>query len=892
MMEFETWSSEKKLLALLTAVFGLMMAAFFFNPTPSVNPQTTGFSKSQFVHYLANESDPHAFTRPYSVYELCNPSPLNNLTILDSKGFNVSFKEAGTKSKLVSSSVEFWNRSESLQEVNRSYWKENGTEKLENGTIVPHFDFVENVTKELVSTAQWVPFVPTGFEIPKGECVKLKVSGVKKAGLGSSNVDNVLGFAGFTFPEFAWWNSTFLERTNFTLNFTYSVNATPVLVNITGLSVPSQNCSIDLRLTNGTDFEIRSLAIVSNGTAGSSDQGIGKRWCQIAFLANGTQNLNQTFWVYDNNTYVVPPTGYATLFFAETFDNYTIGATITGDNGWVAQGSATGNLSASATSFVTNYDGTSTGRLSANNTLPIKNIAIQPYHTFFQSVTVPGFHLRFFMNPQTGSDYQSSYTWEVFNTAQTRGMVMGNDQNTNLTHVCQAGACWTVSVMTKKLQLGTWYEVYYNESQALVNGKYNIEVWNSTDYGNKNNMCGISVCTFTTLDRIRLSNGAGSGALANPPYVFLTDDIWAWNENFSLANFTPRFDLGVRQSDVINVTLQAPVNDTLVTNTTQNFTFSFNYSNNLTNVNNCSLYLNSSAGLMIFNKSNESGIVWGWNNITLNTSQVVNVVSQYLWNVNCTDAAGSSNFAYDDNHTAVLEYVPVATTPKFSFGVNLTTENNTASNDSTSVVLSYNYSGNQSNINNCSVYLNNTEGKGLAFNTSNATNIVGGVNNITVNLGGPLGKQLLWNVNCSNSTDYAMSSFNKTIRTSNNTVQGGVSRTISGSNVTCNFTTQQNQLVQPFGQTPTTGYFNFTNKGSWISNLSVYVLNLTNSSYQLFLNTSQNATLANLTRFGNATVFHDWAIGEANAAYVWLWVNCSSELRSFFPRLRFTLVAS
>lgn len=765
-------------IAVIVFALALFTAILTFAPHSQPVQQSTGFTKAQFVHYLANESNPSDFVNPYSIYELCNPTAIN-FTIANAQHFNMSYFEGRGNGRLLSTHLYWANVTSRFVSVNRPTFAQISSSINGSGQNVTIFRQDANWDNYTVQDTQWIPFTPINFKVPALSCVKLKVEGTRAPSLGASSIDNVLSFNGYSFPEYAWWNTSAVHKIQIKINVTTPLNITELVVPVP-IPLAYANCS-GVQYTNAAE---NAQVNNENGSNASS-------------FCNGVEYINITAF----------------------------------------------NMSSPAP-----YD---------------PNFTVYRYYNF----TPMNFNRT---NPQLVWNYSTVNVWNFdVNSPMTSGGVLDSLANNSGT-----GTAVVVYNTTPNATIGR--SIGFGDPTTGGFGSATnsyVDVSGNAASGNAVSIVAY-VRTFGAGGTSTIYSRKNSGGPNLHDLILFTGKAYGLHEGCA--------------SDTVGTTNIEDGKWHLII-TTRNATHHWIYVDGARE---------GAGSQQLCSSATTRGSLTAYIGYQFqNGIRQFNGTIDYLWlynrTINDAEALALMNTSKTFYYGVEQSQLPFS----YDFGVNLTNPgNNSATNDSITAVLSYNYSGNLSKVLNCSVYLNDTVGVGLKFNTSNSTPIVGGINNITVTLGGPFGKQLLWNVNCSNATaagtPYAFSTVNQTIRTSNNTWAGGVSRGISNSNVTCNFTSQRNQLVQPFGQTSSLGYFNFTNKGTWIGNLSVFVLNSTNSSYQIFLNTTQNATLANLTRNGNATVLHDWAVGEASSTMAWLWVNCSSELRSFVPRLRFTPVAS
>jgi hypothetical protein len=101
----------------------------------------------------------------------------------------------------------------------------------------------------------------------------------------------------FIMSEMAWWNADWQNARNITMTNPeagYHENEY-IEVNITGLTLATNNCSKEIVIINNASNQI-SAQVLSNNTATAGNQ-----WCYVAFLANisGSEKLNYT--AYYNN---------------------------------------------------------------------------------------------------------------------------------------------------------------------------------------------------------------------------------------------------------------------------------------------------------------------------------------------------------------------------------------------------------------------------------------------------------------------------------------------------------------------------------------------------------------------------------------------------------------
>jgi hypothetical protein len=129
-----------------------------------------------------------------------------------------------------------------------------------------------------------------------------------------------------------------------------------------------------------------------------------------------------------------------------------------------------------------------------------------------------------------------------------------------------------------------------------------------------------------------------------------------------------------------------------------------------------------------------------------------------------------------------------------------------------------------------------------------------------------------------------------TVVSSNNTFSASLSNGIVAADAAfyCNQTTPNYNIIGPRGQTSSIGLINFTNLGDASDTLRVFLLNTTSTKFKYYVNNTLNPTLREIANSRNTTVVDDLAVGSSSMS--WFWVNCSNELKPFFPRFRFTML--
>ncbi|MBI5047164.1 LamG domain-containing protein, partial [Candidatus Micrarchaeota archaeon] len=184
------------------------------------------------------------------------------------------------------------------------------------------------------------------------------------------------------------------------------------------------------------------------------------------------------------------------------------------------------------------------------------------------------------------------------------------------------------------------------------------------------------------------------------------------------------------------VSLISPINDTNTTNTT--VYLSFNTTDNLGSVMDCSLYINDA-----FNQSNSSTL-----NATTTTFTVSNLSdAHYNWTVGCTDPSGTTANASDGLGGPEVRTFKVDTTSPV---VSLVSPVNLTSTTNTSLNFTFNVTDDLSPTLNCSLYINDTLNQ-TNETVANDTNTVFSVSGFAVG-------SYNWTVQCTDDVGHATNS--------------------------------------------------------------------------------------------------------------------------------------
>lgn len=123
-----------------------------------------------------------------------------------------------------------------------------------------------------------------------------------------------------------WFNNSWLNRKNITINETAGkkrINEI-IIVNVSGLTLPTNSCLNEIRLTDNNDSVIENDIFDNAGQSNSA----GNQWCKILFFANISANQNINYTVYYNNSGATNPNYVDRVIVNGTSHNVTINQTL------------------------------------------------------------------------------------------------------------------------------------------------------------------------------------------------------------------------------------------------------------------------------------------------------------------------------------------------------------------------------------------------------------------------------------------------------------------------------------------------------------------------------------------------------------------------------------
>ncbi len=274
-------------------------------------------SRSEYLQHIETKAD---ITSAYTWYRVCNPVPLD-FTAAKSTDFNVTF--VVNNNKLLGHGLEIRNNLSGLRNITvttcNPYYI-NAT--LDNGTILSNY--ISNCTlliqESYVDEYKWQQFNPDGFNFKSNTCYDIKVVGNYPPAFGSNsvNIDNVIGYNGISFTEYAVWLAGWDRRKAFYVNESNNTNrmnyplgmfeatggpARSVCMNFSKLDNYDTGKQGEIRILDNTTNTTIPFELISN----TSDS------VCVVMILNLTANGNDSFYIYWNNSNA-PNITYATDF--------------------------------------------------------------------------------------------------------------------------------------------------------------------------------------------------------------------------------------------------------------------------------------------------------------------------------------------------------------------------------------------------------------------------------------------------------------------------------------------------------------------------------------------------------------------------------------------------
>ncbi len=293
-------------------VIGVLTATFLMSLLLALS--VVAYTKQDYLQLVENKAD---ITTGYTWYRICNPTPVP-YSISDSSKINITFVKV--KNKLNSYRyTKLTNVSYSITKYDKFCTSFNITYSLTNTTPEHTETYTDCALRANGTTTgyklEWVEWNPLGQTILANTCYDVKVEGKYPAVLGGTAIDNMVSFAGFSYPEYAWWNTTWNSRCQINLTATGDI--------LHNNSEDNPWDYIEIRPTPECNFnfsgDIKDVRIVKNNTDGTMTSLVRDNYKNqsIIFMLNSSINgtTDSNYYLYFNATGVGEPsqTDYVVL---------------------------------------------------------------------------------------------------------------------------------------------------------------------------------------------------------------------------------------------------------------------------------------------------------------------------------------------------------------------------------------------------------------------------------------------------------------------------------------------------------------------------------------------------------------------------------------------------
>ncbi|MBI4452897.1 hypothetical protein HY637_05695 [Candidatus Woesearchaeota archaeon] len=242
------------------------------------------------------------------MYRVCNPAA-SDFIITKNTDFNVTF--IVNNSKLLDTHLEIRNNLSGFRNVTETlcypYYE---STVLDNGTILS--TYISNCTQVIgeryVEEYGWQRFEPLGYNLKAGDCYDIKVVGSYPPayGAGSVNIDNILGYNGLYFSEYAVWLTGWDRRKAFYVNSSNGSRMNYPLGLFEAAGGPARSTCINFTGLDNFDTakkgELRVLDNNTNATVPFEVINNGSDWVCLVVVLNLTGNGNDSFYLYWNNS--------------------------------------------------------------------------------------------------------------------------------------------------------------------------------------------------------------------------------------------------------------------------------------------------------------------------------------------------------------------------------------------------------------------------------------------------------------------------------------------------------------------------------------------------------------------------------------------------------------
>ncbi|MBI3051499.1 hypothetical protein HYY74_03500 [Candidatus Woesearchaeota archaeon] len=328
------------MVAVLLSFVVMTPSIYSFSPDPPayvhqhITNESGQFGRAEYVQIIQNHAD---ITGGSTWYRICNPDT-SDFRPANANDFNVSF--IVNSSKLTSWGIEMRHNLSGLRNISQSLCNPFNQETiLENDTIISilNKNCTEIQMQRQVEEYDWRDFNYSGFIFEAGKCYDIRIMGTYPAAFGGNSVsiDNIIGYRGMYFSEYAAWltgwdyrkpfyvnESNNTKRINYPLGLMDGGSARQECINFTGLNNLKPN-SADVRILDNSTNATVPFEIISNGTD----------WACLVPIVNLTANGNDSFYIYWGNADANP------ISFATDFSSVSPASLVVGGHRFMFKGS-------------------------------------------------------------------------------------------------------------------------------------------------------------------------------------------------------------------------------------------------------------------------------------------------------------------------------------------------------------------------------------------------------------------------------------------------------------------------------------------------------------------------------------------------------------------------
>lgn len=441
----------------------ILIAVLLVLPIITKAPEITA-TKTDYLKYVSSEVD---IDHACSEYQLCNPTALTfNIASKSKSYFNWNFLE--TKNTLKNS----WFLIKQNVTQNITWYDSVCKDYISFNVSTGKNDTLQNCTNKLnwlLNTSEvWSSYNPIGSSIAANRCYDIKICG--SYGLATYDnpvaIDNTLDVAGYSYPEYAWWNNSWTYCRNITVSNPQANY--PAYINITNTTN---------MFANRTDIRFVNTYCNNGGSVLSWDlRDNSSSWFSADVLLDGTQSIISVY--YNPSVSTASTSNYQT-----TWDNrqssmihYTPNDEGTGNTIYdIVNVNGLMNGTNTGADWTTGYYGSAlsyvranTDRVSLGNANDISGTNKFTIECYVNLTTKPSGTEEY--NVFTKASSGSSGEW-VFGVAYAASQL----------RVDVRGAGWCGELLSGSLNANQWYHV-----AATYDGTNTTLYLNGTQIGTKN----------------------------------------------------------------------------------------------------------------------------------------------------------------------------------------------------------------------------------------------------------------------------------------------------------------------------------------------------------------------------------------------------------------------